>query len=127
MTHEFLHVFGPLFAIIGLSLLVNRDHFQRMMDEMGKSPLLIYIMAIMTFLFGVLMLQFHYNLWETQQEQIVSALIWLLILKGTFYIVFPNRMLSLVKKVNFQSKWILLLGAIYVVFGGYMTWLSLLY
>ena len=82
-------VIGPLMLIVGVGIIVNLEHYRRMVADFGASPLQIYVSGTMAIVFGLLIIILH-NEWLWNWPVIITVLGWLTLLKGAVRVVAPK-------------------------------------
>jgi hypothetical protein len=82
-------IIGPLLLVLGVGILINLEHYRRLVADFGKSPLQIYVSGSMALLLGLLIVCFH-NVWEWHWPVIITILGWLTLLKGVVRITAPK-------------------------------------
>ena len=109
-------VFGLVFPLIGLTLLLNLKHFKKMVSDFAAEYALIYVSGIFLFFIGVLGVLYH-NVWEGEGWQIlVTIFVWILLLKGAVLVLFPKMMKKTSKAIKGDGVYVL--GAIAILAAG---------
>jgi len=80
---------GPLFVLIALGVLLNKDHYRAMTSEFLKSPSLIYLSGLFAFVIGMVIVIYS-NLWVADWRVTITLLGWLSLIKGVGRIAFPQ-------------------------------------
>ncbi len=116
-------IIGPLLFIVGLGLLINMEHYRRMMTDFGASPLSIYMAGTTALLLGLLIVTFH-NVWEPQWPVIITILGWLTLIKGVIRVVAPKFVQHRAEHyarnttaVTTSALILLVLGSVLIFFG----------
>ncbi len=86
-------IIGPLFAVIGVGIFINLEHYRRLIADFAASPLSIYMAGTIAMLVGLLIVTFH-NDWEWRWPVIITIMGWLALLKGVVRIVAPKLVAS---------------------------------
>ena len=88
-------IIGPLFVVIAVGVLINRDVYRDMIEDFVKSPSLIYFSGAMALAIGIAIVLFH-NIWVLDWRVILTLLGWGLILKGSMRILFPGWIVKVI-------------------------------
>ena len=119
-------IIGPLLFIVGLGLLINMEHYRRMMTEFGASSLSVYMAGTTALLLGLLIVTFH-NVWEPRWPAIITILGWLTLIKGAIRVVAPKVVQDRAEiyarnttAVTVSALILLVLGSV-LIFFGYLT------
>jgi hypothetical protein len=81
---------GPLFLVMGLGMLLNRDGYREMAEEFLDSRALIYLAGLLALVPGITIVLFH-NVWVFDWRLIITLFGWLAVIGGVFRLVFPDR------------------------------------
>lgn len=111
---------GPIYIIVGIGILLNPDHYQRMAQDFLRSPALTYIGGAMALAAGISILYFH-NVWTADWRVIITILGWLASLKGAQLLVFPKSASSLWSPLIARTDWLRTLSAATIAFGIFLT------
>lgn len=120
-------VIGPLMLVMGLAALFHGDRLVKMETEIRKSPALLFLWGFVTLLLGVLVTLYH-NFWDTGLEMLVSAIGWIMVVKGVILMLMPEFAENISKAMlsdkggvkTFMSVWGIIVGAL----GLYMSYLA---
>jgi hypothetical protein len=80
---------GPLFMAAGAGLLLNPEHYRRMLHSFLADAALYYFSGALALTAGVAILLFH-NLWVADWRVAITVLGWLSLLKGLARLLFPQ-------------------------------------
>jgi hypothetical protein len=89
---------GPTLIASALSLLVNLDKAQRIVEELSQSPALIMIAGYAAFAPGLAIVYFH-NRWTGGWPVLVTFMGWLSLIVGLLRMVFPAQLAALAVKI----------------------------
>ena len=85
--------------IVGLSGLIGRPRFRKMLDEMGKSAYLLHLTGLLIFLFGLLVVLFH-NVWNDLTTVLISLIGWVALYRRSWNTYHSRKLThSLFKKI----------------------------
>lgn len=62
--------------IVGITILINREHYCQLVADFGASPFQIYLSGTMDLLIGILEVCFH-NIWEWRWPLIITVIGWI--------------------------------------------------
>lgn len=100
MTIFLFKSIGLYFLIIGLSILLNKKTYKKLVKELSKDPgLLNFVFGFITLIIGILMVVAH-NQWDNFPQILVSLYGWIALIKGATLLIFPNIYKKLVKKLD---------------------------
>lgn len=113
---------GPIFIIIGIGLLLNRDTYRTAAEEVIKSRALFYVTGALA-LAGGLAIVLNHNVWVWDWPVIITVIGWLMIVRGTFRILFPQQIGDLAARMLARGPQLLLVsGAVVFVLGAILSW-----
>ena len=94
-------ILGLYYTIMAIAMLVNPQTIRTMMNEI-KYPGFLFMGGAIALLVGILLTVSH-NIWIANWEVIITIIGWLILLKGTLLLIFPDFMIRMSK--NFlQNK-----------------------
>ena len=117
-------MFGYLFPVIGLSLLVRTDIWigavVAILDWRKNSKGIFSILSALIFLpLGVLTILVHPQ-WEWSSSVIVTVIGWIIIVKSTLVLFIPEKIFSYTEYISDQKCWPWYLkgvGLLYMILG----------
>lgn len=86
-------VAGPVYIIIGLSVLLYAPVWQKIVADWRKDHLSLLTMMMMHLVIGLIVIGM-YNIWEWNVWLIVTLTGWGMLLKGVFYFLLPGSWLK---------------------------------
>lgn len=114
---------GPVFAAIGLGVLLNTETIRDLGEEFLRSHALIFVSGLLTLTAGLAIVLAH-NVWDGSWRVIITVFGWLGVIGGTFRIVTPqwvtaigSRMFESAAMPRLSGIVVLLVGAILSYFG----------
>lgn len=116
-------ILGPVMAIIGAGVLINRDYLKKTVKDLIGSPALILFMGIFTMVLGLLMVLNH-NIWTGGWPIIVTVLSWIVFVKGALLVLFPESILQM-KMIKNESMYTAC-GLFHLIVGAYLMYVSYL-
>jgi hypothetical protein len=111
---------GPLFAAIGLGVVLNTSFYAGAIVEAVNSPTLVYMSGVAALLAGLAIIN-AYNAWTADWRVVVTVIGWLCVFAGIVRIVVPQVTVSLATKVYSGPIQLTIVGVIVFVVGGYLS------
>ena len=119
-TRMFARVIGPYFVIVSLTAALRAPDMQKVLSDFEASPVWPWFAGVFTLLLGLVVVALH-SYWTDPPAVIVSALGWLLVLRGTLLLAFPAALMSAANAViGTGPVWRIAYGLL-VVLGLYLT------
>ncbi len=126
ITFLIAQVTGIFCLVAGASMLIQKKVFIEVVNDMAKSPAILYTLGFISLLLGLLVVLAH-NIWDQGFLPLVITLIgWAMILKGAAGLVIPHttfeywvRLLK-IEKLSWLYALILLVIGVYLTFAGFM-------
>jgi uncharacterized membrane protein len=113
---------GPIFVIVGIGLLLNRDRYGTVVDEVIASHTLLYIFGLIALAGGLAIVLTH-NVWVWEWPVIITVMGWLMIIRGTLRIIIPQQVEDLGTKI--MARWpniLLVSGLLVIALGAFLFW-----
>ena len=114
---------GPILALAGLAMLINRKGLDALAEEFLRSRALFFLLGLIDFAVGLAIVLTH-NVWVADWRIIITLLGWLLLARGVVRTLVPDRIkplgLKLVKSQNAMTgsvAAVLVLGLVLSFFG----------
>ncbi|MGH6991326.1 MAG: hypothetical protein ACREE3_15620 [Stellaceae bacterium] len=85
---------GPVFAAIGIGMLLNGQIYRGMGEQFLSSTALIYLSGLLALPVGIAIVLAH-NIWAPDWRVLITLLGWLSMIGGVFRIVYPQLVQSL--------------------------------
>jgi len=111
---------GPLFAVIGVGILLNQKLYTDMIGQAVLVPVMIYLFGIMALLAGLAILNAH-RAWTADWRVIVTILGWIMVIAGFVRIVLPGIAAVLAISFYSGSGGMAIVGIIVLVIGAYLS------
>ena len=116
-------VFGLYFVIMALALLV-RPQGMNLLIETLKTTRVIYVSGLFALMLGIPLVIIH-NVWDGTWRVVVTLIVWLVLLKGIFRVLFPGKIVAWVQGLAANTGlvkalvWLMLAIGLYLVFVGF--------
>ncbi|KKT01265.1 MAG: hypothetical protein UV76_C0001G0023 [Candidatus Nomurabacteria bacterium GW2011_GWA2_43_15] len=114
-------VLGVYLVVSGLFLLIKGKTVPHLLKDFFEHPAVVYLTgAILIFLSSMYLIQ--YNVWDGTWHTLVTLFVWIVLLKGVTYILFPQALSELAVK-RFKNSFSAY-GVIAVIAGLYLFFLN---
>lgn len=113
-------IIGPLFALIALGMIFNRETYGVIMAEFAESRALIYLSGSIALITGIVVVQFH-NLWVADWRVIITVIGWLSVWKGIIRLLYPQIVRRVGRRFADSSRLMTGSGAAIFVLGAFLT------
>jgi hypothetical protein len=107
---------GPVFAAIGIGLLLNGDIFRLIIVEGVHSPILIYITGIMIMPAGIAIVLAH-NVWIGDWRLIITIFGWLSAIGGAIRVIYPQLAMNVGASIYSHAVAPLIAGIAMLILG----------
>lgn len=119
-TRVFARALGPYFVIVSLTAALRAPDMEKLLSDFEASPIWAWFGGAVTLLFGLFIVALHSS-WADPPAVIVSALGWLMVIRGTLLLAFPAALMSAANAViGTGLVWRIAYGLL-VVMGLYLT------
>lgn len=115
---------GPIFIMVGVSFLLNKAYFMKLIKELTKMPVLPIFSMVVNLFVGILILLKH-NQWDTLPEIVATLIGIIAIVKGVSMGLAPDANMKWVQK-TVTPKFVQYYIPFAFVVGAYMTWVGYL-
>ena len=114
---------GPILALAGLAMLINRKGLDALAEEFLRSRALFFLLGLIDFAVGLAIVLTH-NVWVADWRIIITLLGWLLLARGVVRTLAPDQIkplgTKLLKNQNVMASSVavvLVLGLVLSFFG----------
>lgn len=115
-------ILGPFLLILGLSFLIYLDAWNKVIQRYLKDHLKLLPTMVMELVFGLYIVATH-NVWEWSPYAIITVMGWLMVAEPVIYFLVPgDRYKSIVKSIDCKCYY-QTFGAVYLVLGGWLSYL----
>lgn len=101
---------GPVYLMLGLSVLLYAKAWKKLMDKWEKDHLLLFPLTFVMTILGLIVIH-TYNVWAWNVGLLVTLIGWILFAKGVLYFLLPGSILKPMMKLG-QNIGLLYLGGI---------------
>ena len=89
---------GPLFLIVGASVLFNPKAFRDIAAEVTRSVTLVYLFGFLDFAAGLAIVLTH-NVWLMSWRVLVTLIGWFLLIRGAARVLIPETIMGYAAKM----------------------------
>ncbi len=108
--------FAAYFLVMGFVILLRRDWLIKASESMMDNQGVILFAGIFTFMFGLVLVLFHYQ-FTADWRGVITVLAWLSLIKGIFLLLLPERLIAFRRVITSNPN-------IYYIFGVVMLGLA---
>jgi uncharacterized protein YjeT (DUF2065 family) len=113
-------IFGPVFVIAGLWMLIYPEELQTLWSEIKRTPAIFYFGAMMNLVFGCAILSF-YHVWSWHLTVLVTLLGWVMVLRGLLVLFAPKG--TMVRWMTTLAPFSRTFGVVACLWGLGLLWL----
>ena len=95
-------ILWPLMISIWIWLFFNTEMFQKIIHDILREPLALFISGLMWFVLWSMMLKYH-NSWEISRNLLITILWWAIFIKSFLVIAFPKIIFSMIKNIRHRD------------------------
>lgn len=106
-------VLGWYMVVFGLLVLIRRKQFGLIMTNILKHQESFFILALLTFTIGLLMVVSH-NLWVMAWPVVITLLSWLILISGIIRLFFPEAIAKKARSLK-EKPWGLIITALVIL------------
>ena len=107
-------VLGVYLVVAGLFLIFKKKTVPQLVKDLFSHPAITYLLGAGMVVLSTLLL-FKENIWDGTWHTVITIILWLVLLKGLFYIFAPQVLERMATKKFFQS--VSIYGLIIIVCG----------
>jgi len=111
---------GPLFAALGLGLLLNATFYAAAVGQGAHSPVLIAIAGMATLVAGPAILN-AYRAWTADWRVLVTVIGWIFIIAGLIRLILPTLAETLAPAVYSGPAALMVAGVVVLIVGGILS------
>lgn len=89
----FARVLGPFLIVVPLTAALRAPQMRSLLADFGDNPLWPWVVGSFVLLLGLVVVALHSS-WRSPAAVIISALGWLLVLRGVLLMAFPAAFMS---------------------------------
>ena len=115
-TFDWLQIFGLLYLVAGLGMMLNPHPLKGALDELPHNKLATLGLSFISLAIGSVIVVTH-QLWSTPEEIIITLVGWAALIKGFLYLSFPFHLEGFKNAVNTPTK-LRFMGLFCLLIGG---------
>ena len=112
---------GPVLAAMGVAMLVNRELFPVIVDQISHDYGLILLSGILSLFAGIAIVRVH-NVWSGGWQVIVTLFGWLAVLGGLVRMWAPQMAGPIADSFAANSTALLIAAVVLVALGGFLSY-----
>lgn len=122
-TRMFSRVLGPFLVIVDVAAVTRASDIQTLLSQFEANSLWTWVTGAFVLLFGLIMVAGH-QYWRGTAAIIVSALGWLVTLRGLLLVAFPKALVSIANGMVGAQAWWITLCIAFALVGLYLTYVG---
>jgi hypothetical protein len=111
---------GPLFAALGLGMLLNSTFYAAAVGEGAHSPVLIAIAGMATLVAGTAILNAH-RAWTADWRVLVTVIGWMFIIAGLIRLILPTVAETVAPAIYSGPAALMVAGVVVLIVGGILS------
>lgn len=111
---------GPMFLVVGLGMLLNREGYRAMGREFLASRALIYLAGLFALVPGIAIVLAH-NIWVFDWRLIITIFGWLAVIGGVFRLLFPQQVTAIGERMLASETYMLVAGIVVLAIGAILS------
>jgi hypothetical protein len=116
---------GPVLLVAAVGLLLNREAYKAMAQELLRSPALIYLSGVLTMVAGVAIVIAH-DLWVADWRVLITIFGWLAAIGGAARIALPAATKAVGERMLDKPAWMTVGGVGWLAIGALLTFFGYL-
>lgn len=114
---------GPIYLLIGLSLLFHANSWQNLLEKYEKDHFLLFPLMLVYVVVGFLIVRM-YNVWQWNVWLLITLTGWGLLIKGVFYFLAPGAWIRPLLAVKRNKSVLYAASIIVLIMGGVLTYMG---
>jgi hypothetical protein len=111
---------GPVILAAAIGLLLNREGYKAMAQEVVGSPALLYLSGVLTMIAGVAVVLAH-NVWVADWRVLITIFGWLAAIGGAARMALPGASKAVGERMLDKPAWMTVGGAVWLAVGALLT------
>jgi hypothetical protein len=124
-TQTIARILGPLYVVAAIAWVVNRKTYGKMIEELAAQQALLFLSAVLAFLFGAVILSLH-NIWGNGWQITITLLGYAGLFKGLLLLLFPDFMIGLARSIASNTFIMRVTSALVLALGASLVWFGYL-
>ncbi len=122
-TRMFSRVLGPFLVIAGVTAIARASEMRTLLPQFEANSLWAWVGGAFVLVFGLVVVAGH-QYWHGAAAIIVSALGWLITLRGLLLLSFPQTFVSVADRMVGAQGWWIALCIVLALVGLYLTYVG---
>jgi hypothetical protein len=122
-TRLFARVVGPFLIIIPGTAVVQASEMRTLLSDFAANTLWCWVVGAFVLLIGLVVIALHQH-WDSVPAIIVSAIGWLVALKGLLLVAFPRTYMSAANAAIDAVNWWRVGFIVFALIGVYLTYVG---
>lgn len=122
-TRMFSRVIGPFLVISCVTAVARASEMQELLAQFEANSLWTWVAGSFALMLGLIVVASH-QYWGDPAAIIVSALGWLVVLRGVLLLAFPTVFVSIANSMIGAQAWWITLCVVFVLVGLYLTYVG---
>ena len=111
---------GPVILVAAIGLLLNREGYKALTQEVVRSPALLYLSGVLTMIAGVAIVLAH-NVWVADWRVLITVFGWLAAIGGAARMALPGASKAVGERMLDKPAWMTVGGAVWLAVGALLT------
>ena len=111
---------GPVILVAAIGLLLNREGYKALAQEVVRSPALLYLSGVLTMIAGVAIVLAH-NVWVADWRVLITIFGWLAAIGGAARMALPGASKAVGERMLDKPAWMTVGGAVWLAVGALLT------
>ena len=125
LTFYLAKLIGFSFALIGLSLIVRTENFQKTTKQISTNDAIMTLISIMPLVLGLAIVIGH-NLWMTEWPVVITIIGWIILVCGVFRLFFHKALMKTMATYSTSKSLFQIIGIILLIVGLYLAYMGIL-
>lgn len=121
----FAGIVGPVYLALGLSALFYIKEWEKLVKDWEKNHYNLFFWAITELILGLILIQKH-NIWGKGPFIIITLTGWGMLLESLTYLILPGKVIKSWFKTFNNPGFFRLFGILFIIVGGYLSYLAYL-
>lgn len=122
-TRMFARVLGPFLLIVDVAAVLRASDMRTLLSDFSANSAWLWVSGAFILICGLVIVALH-QYWHGVAEIIVSALGWLVVLRGVFLLAFPDTFMSLADNMIGATMWWTVACGVGALIGVYLTYVG---
>ena len=114
-------IFGLCYLIIGVSFLLNRKAFKKIMEDFCKNAALLFYGGLFALVIGAVIILTH-NVWVANWTVMITIIGWAGLIKGIWLITFPDSVAKFMQAYQKNENLLVVHAIAALIFGGVLAY-----